>query len=216
MKPVADVVFPLLLLGLATAALALQPGPVVAAEDEAKEPRLIPVDPKTIAEREKWLAKKAPEGATLVAYLNCGTQRESTTSKTVKIALVQGRPYAFQSEAKGVPPTQPTVFFHEQQVVFQLSGLDRGKRYLAGLVWWDYDDGSRTQSVVVGSPDRRLVRLAVTAIRLPNYTTDEQPPAEKRFRLPATFARDGRMQLAVHHVTGANAVVSELWIWQLD
>jgi len=186
-----------------------------AAAEDAPEPKLIPVDPKTISAREKSLADAAPEGAKLVAYLDCGAQRESTTSDAVKIALVQGKPYRFPSEAEGVLATQPVIFFHEQEVSFALSGLDRTKRYLAGLTWWDYDDGGRTQSVVVASPDRRRVRLAVTAIRLPNYTTDEQLPAEKRFQLPVTFARDGQMQLTVLHVTGANAVVSELWIWEM-
>lgn len=194
--------------------LAISASLSVAGEDPA-EPKLIPVDPKTIFAREKSLAEAAPEGAKLVAYLDCGAQRESTTTDAVKIAFVQGKPHRFQSEAEGVLPTQPVIFFHEQEVVFTLSGLDRTKRYLAGLTWWDYDDGGRTQSVVVASPDRRRVRLAVTAIRLPNYTTDEQLPAEKRFQLPVTFARDGRMQLTVLHVTGANAVVSELWIWEM-
>jgi hypothetical protein len=189
---------------------------LAAAAEDAAEVKLIPVDPETIAAREKSLAEAAPEGAKLVAYLDCGTQGESTAPGTVKIALAQGKPYRFPSEAEGVKPTQPTIFFHEEQVVFKLSGIDRTKRYQVGLVWWDYDDGARTHAVVVGSPDGRLVRLAVPAIRLPNYTTDGQLPAEKRFSLPATFARDGQMQLTVLNVTGANAVVSELWIWQLD
>jgi hypothetical protein len=190
-------------------------GSIAAAAEEAPEAKLIPIDREVIAAREKALADAAPEGAKLVAYLDCGSQRESTTGDAVKIALVQGKPYQFPSEAAGVPPTQPTVFFHEEQIVFKLSGIERGKRYLLGLTWWDYDDGSRTESVLIGSPDARLVRLAITAIRLPNYTTDGQPPAEKRFPLPVTFAREGEMRLIVLGVTGANAVVSELWIWEL-
>ena len=134
----------------------------------------------------------------------------------MKIALAEGKPYRFAAEAEGVAPTEPTIFFHESQVVFEISGLDRSRRCMMGLTWWDYDDGSRTQSVLVASPDRRRVRLAVPAIRLPNYTTDGQPAMERRFSLPVTFARDGRMQLVVLGVTGANAVVSELWIWQFD
>lgn len=186
-----------------------------AAEDPA-EVKLIPVDREVMAAREKALADAAPEGAKLVAYLDCGSQRESTTSDAVKIALIQGKPYQFRSEAEGVAPTQPTIFFHEEQVVFKLSGIERGKRYLIGLTWWDYDDGSRTESVLIASPDARMVRLAITAIRLPNYTTDGQLPAEKRFSLPVTFAREGEMRLVVLGVTGANTVVSELWIWELE
>ena len=53
------------------------------------------------------------------------------------------------------------------------------------------------------------------AIRLPNYRDAGQLPAERRFALPATFAQDGRMQLTIACVTGANAVISELWIWEM-
>jgi hypothetical protein len=190
-------------------------GSMLTAAEESTEPKLIPVDPKVIAAREKSLVKAAPEGAKLVAYLDCGTQRQSVTTDRVKIALTQGNPHLFRSEAKDAAPTEPTIFFHESQVVFKITGLDRTGRYLAELSWWDYDDGSRSQSVVVGSPDSRLVRLAVSAIRLPNYETDAQMPARRRFSLPATFARDGEMQLTVRRVTGANAVISELWIWQI-
>jgi len=195
--------------------LALLSSSVLTAAEDPVEPKLIPVDPKVIAAREKSLVKAAPEGAELVAYLDCGTQRLSLTTDRVKIALTQGKPYLFRSEAKDVGPTEPTIFFHESHVVFKITGLDRTGRYLAEVSWWDYDDGSRTQSVLVGSPDSRLVRLAVPAIRLPNYQTDAQKPARRRFSLPATFAREGEMQLTVGRVTGANAVISELWIWQM-
>lgn len=189
---------------------------LASAAEEAQKPELIPVDPAAIAAREKSLTETAPGGATLVAYLDCGTQLQSTTTKRVTVALLSGTAYRFQSEAAGVLPTQPTIFFDTSEVVFRISGLDRAHRYTVGLTWWDYDNGSRSQSVIVGSPDGRLVRLAVPAIRLPSYKDDGQPPAERRFSLPVAFARNGQMQLTVRRDTGANAVISEVWIWQLD
>ena len=189
-------------------------GTATAADPESAQ--LFTVDAKAIAAREKALAETAPDGAKLVAYLDCGTQRESTTSEEVRITWAGGKCYEFKSEAEGVSPTQSTVFYDDAQVVFELSGVDRGRRYMAGLSWWDYDNGGRSQSVLVGSPDGRAVRLAVPAIRLPNYTDDGQLLAERRFLLPVTFARDGKMRLTVQGVTGANTVISELWIWQLD
>jgi len=203
-------------LGVLGACPAFGPGTIASAADDPAELKLVPVDPQTIAAREKSLAESGPDGARLVAYLDCGAQRRSTTSDEVTIEWVRGKPYKFPSEAAGVLPTQPTIFFDEAEVGFKISGVDRTGRYLLGLTWWDYDDSGRTQSVLVGSPDGQFVRLAVTAIRLPNYTSDEQPPAERRFRLPSTFAQDGQVELTVRLVTGANAVVSELWIWQLD
>lgn len=185
------------------------------AAEEPAEPKLIPVEAKTIAARQESLSQSGPEGAKLVAYLDCGSQLVSTTTDEVTISWVSGAAYKFPSEAKDVLPTQPIIFFDASQVPFEIDGLKRTEHYLVGLTWWDYDDGQRTQSVVVGSPDGRLVRLAVPAIRLPNYTSDGQLPAELRFRLPATFAREGKMRLTVRAVTGANVVISELWIWQL-
>jgi hypothetical protein len=186
----------------------------VAAEGPAVEP-LVPANGGAVAARRKALADKAPKGASLVAYLDCGTQRESAGGK-VKIACTSGRPYQFPGAAPAGTATQTTVFFDNERVVFAISGLDRTHRYLAGLSWWDFDNGSRTQSVIVGSPDERLVRLAVPAIRLPNYKDDKQLPAERRFQLPVVFSQDGKLRLAVERVDGANAVISELWIWQLD
>ncbi len=196
-------------------------GPVIgprpaAGADDAQAVSVVPGNPEAIAAREKMLAEKAPKGAKLVAYLDCGTQRESTAVEKVKIVCVSGRPHQFVSEAPGVPATQATIFFDTDQVVFEIRGLDPARRYLAGMTWWDYDNSSRTQSVLVGSPDGRLVRLAVPAIRLPDYKDSQRLPAERRFQLPVTFSQDGKLRLVVQRVDGANAVISELWIWQLD
>lgn len=211
MKRTAGVSTFLLFAGIAVVGVV----PVAGAAEDKPEVKLIPDDPKAVAARVKSLTESAPKGAKLVAYLNCGTQRESIAGKDVKIAWKSGEPYLFRSEAKGVPATQPTIFFDANRVTFELAGLDRSRRYMVGLTWWDYDAGGRTQMVAVGSPDGRLVRMAVAAIGLPNYTATGQLPAERRFSLPVTFARDGRMSLVVQRVTGANAVISELWVWQL-
>ncbi len=204
------------------AAFVLRPGALLEtssaarAADNPAEPKLLPADPAAIAAREKALAEKAPKGAKLVAYLDCGAQRESQGAGKVKITWVPGMVHQFLSETKGVPPAQATIFFGESEVVFKIAGLDGDRRYMAGLTWWDYDNGGRTQSVLLSSPDGRSVRLAVPAIRLPNYIADKQLPAERRFALPVVFAEAGRLQLTVQLVTGPNAVISELWIWQLN
>ena len=190
--------------------------PIARAAEEKPELKLLPDDEKAVAARLKALSESAPKGAKLAAYLNCGTQRQSTAGKDVKIAWKSGEAYMFRSEAKGVPATQPTIFFDANRVAFELAGIDRSRRYLVGLTWWDYDAGSRAQMVAVGSPDERLVKMAIPAIGLPDYTASGKLPAERRFSLPVTFARDGRMSLVVQRVTGANAVISELWIWQLE
>jgi len=60
------------------------------------------------------------------------------------------------------------------------------------------------------------VRLGVAAIRLPDYKQSKQLPAERRFQLPVVFAQEGKLRLVVQRVDGANAVIGELWVWQLD
>ena len=152
---------------------------------------------------------------TLAVYLDCGSQLEATGTGGVKLTWIPGQTYLFPSKVEGVPATQASVAFDTSHVVFELSGLDPQRRYEVGLTWWDYDNGDRTEMVTVGSPKHRQVQMAIPAIRLPNYKDARQQPAEKRFSLPVRLARDGKMQLIVHQVTGANVVISELWIVEL-
>ncbi|MCX7670550.1 MAG: hypothetical protein N2439_10825 [Anaerolineae bacterium] len=186
-----------------------------AGADGSQAVELVPGNPAAVAAREQAIAAKAPEGAKLAAYLDCGCQRESGGVGPVKIVCVSAKPYRFPVEGADVPPTQATVFFDAEQVVFEIRGLDGARNYLAGMTWWDYDNGQRTQCVLVSSPDQRLVRLAVPAIRLPDYKDSGLLPAERRFQLPVTFSQDGKLRLVVQRVDGANAVISELWVWQM-
>jgi hypothetical protein len=181
------------------------------AQDPA-EPKLIPVEDKVIQSRVEELKKACDETRQLVAYLDCGTQRESVPAEGVKITWVAGKPYRFASEAADVPETLSTVAFDESRVVFEISGLDPQKQYEAGVVWWDYDDGQRTQMVTVASPDRRQVQMAIPAARLPNFKNAKQKPESKKITLPVRMARDGKLQLLIQPVTGPNAVVSEIWV----
>jgi hypothetical protein len=179
---------------------------------DQSEPKLIPVEEKVIQTRVEELKKACDDTRQLVAYLDCGTQRESVPAEGVKVTLVSGKPYRFASDAVDVPETLTTVAFDETRVVFEISGLDPHKQYEAGVIWWDYDDGQRTQMVTVASPDRRQVQIAIPAARLPNFKHAKQKPEGKKIALPVQMARDGKLQLLVQPVTGPNAVVSEIWV----
>ena len=72
---------------------------IARAADDPAEVTLLAADADALAARQKSLADAAPEGTKLVAYLDCGTQRESTPSEEVKITWASGKPYRFQSEA---------------------------------------------------------------------------------------------------------------------
>ena len=185
------------------------------ATENSKFP-LLPVDQKAIAERIKTLNEDAPEGAKLVVYLDCGTQVESAVNSSVGIKKVKGDAYRFRADEVKVPAMQPTVFFDSDRVVFELSGIDRTGRYLVGLTWWDFDAGGRAQTVMVASHDKRSVRIAVPTIGLPDFTKSRKLPIQKQFMLPATFAKEGKLQMAILQAAGPNAVISEIWIWQLE
>jgi hypothetical protein len=185
-----------------------------ARSQEAKEPALIPLDEKVVAQRIKDLEQACAETGKLVAYLDCGSQVKSTPTDGVVLTWIPGQTFLFPSKEEGIPATQVSVAYDTTRVVFEISGLDPQRRYEVGLTWWDYDNGARTQMVTVGSPDRRQVQMAIPAIRLPNFREAQQKPAEKHFSLPVRLASDGKMQLIVHQVTGPNVVISELWVVQ--
>jgi hypothetical protein len=185
---------------------------VTAWPQEAAEPKLIPVEPKAIETRCAELKKACGDVGQLVAYLDCGSQKESVPAEGVKVTWVSGKAFAFPSDATDVPASAATVAFDESRLVFEISGLDPRKNYEAALSWWDYDDGQRTQQVTVASSDRRQVQIAIPAARLPNYRQAKQKPDTKRVALPVQMARDGKLLLLIEPVTGPNAVVSEIWI----
>jgi hypothetical protein len=179
---------------------------------DQSEPELLPVKDKVIQDRVAELKKAGDDTRQLVAYLDCGTQRESVPAEGVKVTLVSGKPYRFPSDVADVPETLTTVAFDETRMVFEISGLDPQKQYEVGVEWWDYDDGQRTQMVTVASPDRRQVQIAIPAARLPNFKHAQQKPEGKKIPLPMRMARDGKLQLLIQPVTGPNAVVSEVWV----
>ncbi|MHB8898436.1 MAG: hypothetical protein ACYC6Y_06790 [Thermoguttaceae bacterium] len=182
---------------------------------EAPRPPLLPVDEKAIAERMETLRQEAPKGARLAAYLDCGSQAATGEGSPLGLKLLRGEAYRFPVEQAEVPPAAPTIFFDAEGVVFEVSGVERTGRYVAGLTWWDYDAGGRSQTVLVGSADRRNMRIAIAAVGLPDFKVSKKLPAQKQFALPATFARDGKLEISVIQAAGPNAVVSELWVWQL-
>jgi hypothetical protein len=177
---------------------------------------LIPVKPEVLAARQKAISEKAPKGAKLVAYLDCGSQRESQEGGPVKIRSLGGKPYQFPEEAKTLSPTGSTIFFDTAELQFEIAGLDPARRYVGAISWWDFDNSGRTESILVGSPDGRHVRLAVPGIRLPDHQFSKQPPVDRKFPLPTSFAQEGKLRVRVQLHSGANCVAGEIWVWQID
>jgi len=176
----------------------------------------IEVSPAVTAARTKTLAATAPGGAELAAYLDCGPRTKSTPGD-VAIEVVRGGPFVFEAGASvpGVAPSQATVVFDAEEVVFEVDGLKRDCCYVAGLTWWDYGARDRVQAVAATSPDGKRTEQLVPRTPLPNHRLEGQLPEERRFELPASLFEEGRLRLTVGKEEGANAVGSEVWVWQV-
>jgi len=202
----------------------------------AKRESLITVAPIATADpheaRLKEITDSLPEGAKLLAYLDCGGSGRFEQGLKITVLNEAGpneeagtgaesvgvRPWRWQTDISGVDilPQHLTVLFHPQQVSFMLEGLDRAKRYQLNVVWWDFDSNGRTQSVVVQSPDQTMVRILRAGTALPDFKVSGLPPRTFTTLLPVQFSQDGKLLLNVRNEGGPNAVVNEIWINELQ
>jgi len=186
----------------------------------AKRENLLPPAPAntdTTNVRLREITDALPEGATLLAYLDCGGPGRFEQGLKITVVSEETRPWRYYADApiEGVPPQQMTVLFHTEQVSFMLEGLDRTKRYQLNVVWWDFDANGRVQSLVVQSPDQTQVRILRPGISLPDFEESGLPPRTLTVPLPLAFVRDSRLLLNVRNEGGPNAVVNEIWINEL-
>jgi len=165
--------------------------------------------------RLKEITDSLPEGATLQAYLDCGGT--GRLEKGVKIIPPENaKPWTFKPktpvEIAGVPSQHFTVQFDPARLSFMLEGLDRSKKYQLNVVWWDFDANGRVQSLTVQSPDLSMVRILRPGISLPDFEISGLLAKTVSVMLPLAFVRDGKLTLNVNAESGANVVVSEIWI----
>ena len=166
--------------------------------------------------RLKAITGSLPDGAKLLAYLDCGGPGKF--EQGLKIVVPEDvKPWRWNSEVpiEGIPPQQMTVFFHPQQVSLTIEGLDRAKRYQLNVVWWDFDANGRTQSLIVQSLDKSQVRILRPGVSLPDFMESELLPKTLTMPLPLAFVREGKLLLNVKNESGPNAVVNEIWINEL-
>ena len=194
----------------------------------AKRENLITSAPIAVANpfeaRLKEIIEALPEGAKLLAYLDCGgsvrfdaglkiTVLDEATQSEGTGQTVGVRPWSYGTDVPvGIPPQHMTVLFHPQQVSFMLEGLDRAKRYQINVVCWDYDANGRTQSITAQSPDLSQVRILRAGTSLPDFQESGLPARTFTALLPVQFIQDGKLLLNVRNEGGPNAVVNEIWI----
>lgn len=132
-------------------------------------------------------------GLRLVSYFDCGTEN------TGSFHVVRGKPYAWDAAPES------TVLFDEQAVEVAVEKLDPKKRYVLGFSWCDKDANGRIESVSVGG----------------KILIEKQPVPKERTKVmravPEDCYRAGKLSIAfTNEAKVPNAVVSELWLWEMD
>lgn len=146
-------------------------------------------------------------GARLAAYLDCGSVRADRGR--VHLAVGEGSDYTWQTP--DAEPQYSSVVFGNERLTFSAEGLDPRKQYVLGWSWWDFDHNGRVETVsLAGGPTLAEKRA------LPAWRDAGRPPAELAAPLPADSYKDGRLNIVVSNAAAVpNAVVSELWLWEV-
>jgi hypothetical protein len=163
------------------------------------------------------LMQKAPAGARLVGYLDCGADRPGEFRSTVRMRQFVGSPYTFPESEAVAPSRFGDVLFDPNEVVIQMSDLDPKKIYLAGFSWWDYDANGRVESVTAWDKNGGKRHVLVEHEALPDYLKGGKPAEERAVRIPEDAYASGTLHFGFKKIAGpTNAVVSEVWLWEVD
>lgn len=152
--------------------------------------------------------------ARLAAYLDCGEVAQRDGQAGTRLRVTRGTPFVW-TQAPGDPQYKSIAFDYEA-VEVSAYGLDPTKHYALGFSWWDYDANGRIESVKVARADG-MVETLVDRRALPDYLRGGEGPSEFAVRFPTEAYADGRTRILFTNEGGiSNAVVSEVWLWELD
>ncbi|MBI2301736.1 MAG: hypothetical protein HYU66_22770 [Armatimonadetes bacterium] len=160
--------------------------------------------------RKAELMRHWPLPGRVVAYLDCGEAVRDGAEDAPRLRLANGTPFVWGGSQDAAPPQYGSVDFAYDGLAYEAAGLDPAKRYVVGWSWWDYDGNGRTEAVRCGE----AVLLQKTL--LPTWKKS-QPPEERAAVLPpGTYAGGSAKVVFTDEATVSNAVVSEIWLWELD
>jgi hypothetical protein len=161
------------------------------------------------------LMSRAPVGTRLVGYLDCGADRAGEFRSTARMRQFVGSPYTFPGSEAAAPSRFGDVLFDSNEVIIQISELDPKKTYLAGFSWWDYDANGRVETVEVWDKNAGKRHVLVGRELLPDFRKSGKSPEERALKIPAEAYASGTMHFGFKKISGpADAVVSEVWIWE--
>jgi type 1 glutamine amidotransferase len=153
------------------------------------------------------VAKRAPEGCTLVCYLNCGPDAADGAKGKPTLRHVTGQAYRWG----GSDVRYGTIFFTGNEVLFEATGLSPRKSYQLGFSWWDYDHDTRAQSVWAAAGKTGKLRQLLGKTKLPSGAGGEKP-AEKTLPIPRELTAGGTLRIVFRNEAEPNVVVSEIWL----
>lgn len=145
-------------------------------------------------------------GAPVPVYLDAGPETQAQGRTGAGIRVTRGGSYVWPAGVAPGGAAAASVVYDNEEVVLELTGLDARRAYEVGFTWWDFDHGTRRQSVWAGG------RKLLDAVALPNWNARQEPPAARRLALPGGVIADGRATLTFRREGEVNAVVSEVWL----
>ncbi|HUT37624.1 MAG TPA: HEAT repeat domain-containing protein [Planctomycetota bacterium] len=157
------------------------------------------------------VAKRAPKGFQVVAYLNCGP--DATDGEKGKPTLRVGDAQAYRWA--GADIRYGTIFYTGDVVTFEASSLNPKKAYQLGFSWWDCDHDTRAQSVWAATAKGEKNTKLVDKTKLPSGQKGEKP-AEKVVPIPQELTTTGGVRITFRNEAQPNCVVSEVWLLESE
>lgn len=161
------------------------------------------------------LAKRAPKGYRLACYLDCGPDTVDGDKDGPLLRLAAGTPYIWGESLRAADARFGSIFFDNQLVIFEASGLDPKKSYQIGFTWWDYDHNTRAQSVSLATGKGEHETKVLEKTKLPSGADKQDPDEQTVTALPKLYS-DGSLRISFRNEGTPNVVVSELWLWESD
>lgn len=148
----------------------------------------------------------------IVAYLNCGAQKNSLQKKAEKIKMIKGSDWIFKQGDKltDIDGAILTVSFDTTAVVLEISGLKKGQQYSLGTSLWEEKFENRIQSLAISLPDSEECLELSPATPIPNYSKSKQHPKTQFLKLPRKYTENGTVHVKIVKKSGPNAIISEL------
>jgi type 1 glutamine amidotransferase/HEAT repeat protein len=179
------------------------------------EPKALQYDKARSEIYKKELARRAPAGYRLAVYLDCGPDTADGAKDGPSLECVSGSAWAWPGSEADAPARLGSVAFDGAKVAFRATGLNPRKTYAVGFSWWDYDHGTRCQSVWLATGRGAKATQVLDKTKLPSGVAKE-PPQERLVAVPRDLYADGSLRVEFRREADVNAVVSEIWLWESE